>query len=96
MAAQFHRGGIKREKVYSFRWRAVAGSSVPRQLPPSPMMVFAIGIEHALGVAVQGLNWSPTSAAPALFGPKETAPALGRTEAAGGLVCRGNRTGTIL
>ena len=28
------------------------GSSVPRQLPPAPMMVFAIGIEHALYLAV--------------------------------------------
>src|SRR5260370_42490050 len=30
------------------------GSSIPRQFPPAPMMLFAIGIKLPLNVAVQG------------------------------------------
>jgi hypothetical protein len=30
--------------------------SIPRQLPPAPVMVFAIPVEHALDVPVQRLR----------------------------------------
>jgi hypothetical protein len=34
-------------------WGPTRASSIPRRLPPSPMMVFAVRIKHALNVAVQ-------------------------------------------
>ena len=43
---------LLRRTSYSFRIASLL-SSIPRQFPPTPMMVFAIGIEHALDVAVQ-------------------------------------------
>ena len=37
----------------SFRWRFESAQLIPRQLSLSPMGILAVGIEHALGVAVQ-------------------------------------------
>src|SRR5258708_6557943 len=45
--------GIAGARTSIETWAFVTWSSVPRQLPAAPMMVFAIGIEHALDVAVQ-------------------------------------------
>jgi hypothetical protein len=36
------------------RTSLIAPSSIPRQLATAPVRVFPVGVEHALGVAVQG------------------------------------------
>jgi hypothetical protein len=41
----------------SFSYGAAIGLFIPLQLPLSPMGVFAIGIEHALDIAVLRRCW---------------------------------------
>ncbi len=59
-------------------------SSVPRQLPPAPMMLFAIRIKHTLDAAVQGphdAKCGQTSLTPeATTGSRRTGNAAGAGE----------------
>jgi hypothetical protein len=49
---RFHRGESSGGRWIRSGGALSQGSSVPRQLPPSPIMVLARGIKHALGVCV--------------------------------------------
>ena len=65
IAAPHNRSGINRGKVgfvpagtteenkTAKHWGPTRASSIPRHLPPSPMMVLHVWIEHTLNVAVQ-------------------------------------------